>query len=224
MKAAEISKLLDALAALAADDQARTAVQDISELFSKAGTQTVAAVCKRLASMENAAEGAPANGWPTDTLASYLIQFEALLLIAGAKKASDDVKSIAAILRVNASWSVRAWVQSADAALAAKTSRAKSASKKAPATAVDADTIVQDYLLRFTNAGWDVSAFETVIDELAKDRAVSPVIARTIGERLTHLNTTKLGKVKVIAAMRRDFTDRLRTRNELNVVAKTKPW
>jgi hypothetical protein len=224
MKAAEFSKVLDALAALATDEQSRTAIQAISELFSKAGTQTVAAVCKRLTAMGMATVDTPNSEWSTGALASYLVRFQALLLIAGAKKTSDDVTSIVASLQVNANWSVRAWVQSADAVLVAKPSRAKSAGKKAPATAVDVETIVQDYLLRFTNAGWEVSAFEAVIDELARDRAVSPLIARTIAERLTHVNTAKLGKVKVIAAMRHDFTDRLRTRNELNVVAKTKPW
>ena len=225
MKCAEFSNLLTSLGALTPEGSVHDALQVLSEFFAKAGAQTVAAVAKRLGTVSIArGENLEADG-STEDVALRLERLQSLLAIAGAKKAVEDLASVIACLRAGEGHSVKSWLHVVETQLATKgkAPRKASVTKRSNSTN-DIEEIVNSYLTRLSASGWDATSFESVILDLAKDRSVSVAAARIIGERFSHLNSAKLSKAKVVEGVRREFMDRLRTRNELGVVAKTKPW
>ncbi len=221
MKAADFSGVLHALSEFAPDEAARGALGLLASVFAGRGTLTVAAICKRLQGLTPASDGA---GWSRAVLAKHLGHAQNLLAKAGAKVAAEDFKSVIACLRSAGAGGVDAWVHQAQSVLAENPVRRKSSPKEPKAAAVDEAVVVDEYVKRLHAAGWDQAMFNATVEAIKADKAAKVGAVRRIGAEFAKLNAVKMTKPKILVALRDDFVSRLRTRNELEVVAKTKPW
>jgi hypothetical protein len=134
------------------------------------------------------------------------------------------MKSVIACLQSAGAGGVDAWVSQSQSLLAEGSVRRKSSPKKPKPPAVDEAFVVDQYVKRLHAAGWDQAMFNATVEAIKADKAAKVGAVRRIGAEYAQLNTANMTKPKVLVALRDDFVSRLRTRNELAVVAKTKPW
>jgi hypothetical protein len=225
MKATELSSVLRAMADLLGASVEKRGLELLANAFECHRATTVSTITRRFArQIEVAATpGLHERDISSSEVAAILQRGERLLVVAGAKSAASDFKAVIELLEQRGSDEFTSWVASLRALAAGlprgSTTRSRSAKTAAPA----ADT-VENYVGRFRALGFDRPSFENLIEVLRKDKNAKVKDIREIAAHITEVRDPRATREAALESIKRDFVARLRTRNELEHVSKTKPW